>query len=268
MKRHRPRSLPIPKEPTREDDIDFDLLELDRLAKERQQEIQRRSQLFARLASITSLASLTKKEKRQLAKEAERANMSAKQRFVAHEVQEGAHKTRVLLLSTEEIPLEHEAEQAWGMDKAVPSAWKVLWSIHPWTRKARTLLHGEEVVNFPAVPSRVRRLSFRPETGVWDLGSGPHRSKTDELLEDLISFLRNGVYRLCPWCTAVFIASHGHQKYCTPLCSNRAKEAGRRAKPLRKEYMKDLMRRKRQAMRAAISVGKIRGTLTGNREKS
>lgn len=201
----------------------------------------RRLKLYAHLASIPcSLSALPQRAKLQLVEEVRQADFPV-----------------------QFTDMNTANRKAWfaGRGTAMPDEWRALLRVHPWAHNAiNGLLDGEKV------PLPLRQ--YQREVGALDPQTRTVRARGEldiyagEIVADLDHALKRKrtlfPFGCCLWCKTTIFVRVKRQKYCSPACTNKGNEAARKGKPERKEYMRQLMAKKRQKARREQS-GSLRG---------
>jgi len=173
------------------------------------------AELFAHLASLPRLDAIDTGERRLLAESL----------------------TRLLYMTKDKTSADVMLGQRRSLELAHRAARGVVWA----------LLTGAEVVPSRLGAQRVWRL----QDGILREGWS-HRPPAYAVTRVLFGLLDGPAFPFgrCEACEQIFVRQ-GRQLYCSPACATRTTEKRRSATPERREYMRQLMARRRQAEREA-----------------
>jgi len=224
---------------------------------------QRRLALYAQLASLPSLDTLTDREKCALLHDVSDAGYELLDAAAFLQWQREHPAAAARLPKT--VMSKEDAEKAWnalqgqpstieGMVKAarhvnlvrmwereepLPTYWNALQVAHPWAQKLICSLLKGDYVDVPEL-SRVYRPCLHIEDGgtVYEHYIGPEAN--DEVLFDLLLMVKRRPFpfRQCPICRTIFVPVR-KQKYCSPSCTTRAFSSAEN--PQRREYLRQRM---------------------------
>lgn len=200
-------------------------------------ELEKRTEFYARLASIASLGSLRDSEKLRLVEDVRGFVFPWLSLFSKAGTKVSTDRRSSLIRS-------------WGMGTQVPVEWHALCEVHPWAQELINGLLDEGKVDLRPLIGQlptVVSLKLNKETYAVREGIAP-TVLYKEILFDLVQTLRQSPFpfRLCPVCKTVFVRVK-RQKFCLPTCAT--KGLPEENKKQRREYMKRYMARKRARLR-------------------
>jgi hypothetical protein len=190
-------------------------------------DIQRKAEFYAKLASIDKLENLERKEKEQLMVDAVKADLLSSVFFAMKVVD----KNKRFLKS-------------WDDPNNIPGPWPLIWDVHPWARKLITDLTDIGETDVREFEKYITEHYLRSE--IWRLDKSERRVVVHPIVNGVIfDGLREVVQAVpfpfdrCPICKKFFVVGK-NQKYCGKPCATKA------LAPWKARYMKTYMSDRRK----------------------
>jgi hypothetical protein len=192
-------------------------------------DLERKAEFFANLASINDLAKLSRAEKEQLMVDAVKAGLLSS---VFMNMKARAKKDKAFMKS-------------WGEPNNIPGPWLFVWQVHPWARSLIGDLVDDGEADVRGFDDALNRNHWRPEK--WVLDKRSSRVEPQPIMNGVMFTALQEVVHMSPFpfnrcrqCSKFFVPKK-NQKYCSKTCATTA------LAPWKKKYMKDYMADRRKS---------------------